>query len=145
MPAIEQNSKANSILSSVMLSQAILESAWGTSYLATHGNNLFGIKANAAWMGDTIEIITNEYRDGEKKQEKHLFRKYNSWNESVADYAKFFTSTPWRIKNYQSFREATDYQQAILALRQSGYATDPKYGEKIRSIIENYKLYLLDN
>ncbi|WP_105264189.1 glucosaminidase domain-containing protein, partial [Streptococcus suis] len=90
-------------------------------------------------------IITNEYRDGEKKQEKHLFRKYNSWNESVVDYAKFFTSTPWRIKNYQSFREATDYQQAILALRQSGYATDPKYGEKLRSIIENYKLYLLDN
>lgn len=70
----------------------------GTSYLATHGNNLFGIKADAAWTGATIEIITNEYRDGEKKQEKHLFRKYNSWNESVADYAKFFTSTPWRIK-----------------------------------------------
>ncbi|MFX3683348.1 glucosaminidase domain-containing protein, partial [Streptococcus suis] len=90
-------------------------------------------------------IITNEYRDGEKKQEPHLLSKSNSWNESVADDAKFFTSTPGRINNYQSFREATDYQQAIRALRQSGYATDPKYGEKLRSMIENYKLYLLDN
>ncbi|WFA75118.1 glucosaminidase domain-containing protein [Streptococcus suis] len=145
MPAIEQSSKSNSILSSVMLSQAILESAWGTSYLATQGNNLFGIKADTTWTGATIEIITNEYRNGETKQEKHLFRKYNSWNESVADYAKFFTSTPWRTKNYQNYREATDYQQAILALKQSGYATDPKYGEKLQSIIEAYKLYYLDS
>ncbi|MFX3737739.1 glucosaminidase domain-containing protein, partial [Streptococcus suis] len=69
---MDQSSKANSILSRVMLSQAILVSAWGTSYLATHGNNLFGIKAYGAWTGATIEIITNEFRDGEKKQEKHL-------------------------------------------------------------------------
>ncbi|WP_228025419.1 GBS Bsp-like repeat-containing protein, partial [Streptococcus ruminantium] len=145
IPVIKQTSKVHSILPSVMLAQAILESAWGTSHLATNGNNLFGIKADETWTGDTIEIVTNEYRNGELKQEKELFRKYNSWKESIADYGKFFTSTPWRTKNYQGYREATDYQQAIVALRQSGYATDPRYGEKLRSVIESYKLYRLDN
>ncbi|BDD39015.1 N-acetylmuramoyl-L-alanine amidase [Streptococcus ruminantium] len=145
IPVIKQTSKVHSILPSVMLAQAILESAWGTSHLATKGNNLFGIKADETWTGDTIEIVTNEYRNGELKQEKQLFRKYNSWKESIADYGKFFTSTPWRTKNYQGYREATDYQQAIVALRQSGYATDPRYGEKLRSVIESYKLYRLDN
>ncbi|MDQ8796874.1 N-acetylmuramoyl-L-alanine amidase, partial [Streptococcus ruminantium] len=145
IPVIKQTSKVHSILPSVMLAQAILESAWGTSHLATKGNNLFGIKADETWTGDTIEIVTNEYHNRELKQEKQLFRKYNSWKESIADYGKFFTSTPWRTKNYQGYREATDYQQAIVALRQSGYATDPRYGEKLRSVIESYKLYRLDN
>lgn len=59
-----------------MLAQAILESAWGTSHLATNGNNLFGIKADETWTGDTIEIVTNEYRNRELKQE-------NSYLENI--------------------------------------------------------------
>ncbi|MDG3131772.1 N-acetylmuramoyl-L-alanine amidase, partial [Streptococcus suis] len=143
-PTIQEIAKRNSLLPSVVLSQAILESSWGTSYLATQGNNLFGIKADNTWTGETIEILTNEFRNGEAKQEKQLFRKYNSWIDSISDYAKFFTSTPWRTRNYQVYRTATNYQEAILALQQSGYATDPKYSEKLRSMIERYHLNLLD-
>ena len=43
--------KANDLFPSIMMSQAIAESAWGQSELATKANNLFGIKADTTWKG----------------------------------------------------------------------------------------------
>lgn len=145
VPIAQQTAREYSLLPSVLLSQAILESSWGTSRLAVQGNNLFGIKADSSWQGDTIEIVTTEVRKGQTGQEKHLFRKYPSWKASLADYGRFFTSNAWRAKNYQQYRNAKDYKQALEALQTSNYATDPKYGEKLRSLLERYSLHRLDN
>ncbi|HFI0035814.1 TPA: glucosaminidase domain-containing protein [Streptococcus suis] len=49
--AVRSVSKNTGILSSVILAQAILESAWGNSILAQEANNLFGIKADSNWLG----------------------------------------------------------------------------------------------
>ena len=35
----------------------------------------------------------------------------------------------------------TDYKSWANGLRQAGYATDPKYPQKLINIIETYKLY----
>ncbi|HBO88532.1 MAG TPA: hypothetical protein DD623_02725, partial [Streptococcus sp.] len=51
LPAIQQVSQKNSIVTSVMLAQSILESGWGTSQLATNAYNIFGIKADSSWKG----------------------------------------------------------------------------------------------
>ncbi|MFI3140208.1 glycoside hydrolase family 73 protein [Streptococcus suis] len=137
--------KTTGLVPSVVMAQAILESAWGTSQLATQGNNLFGIKADASWKGKTISKQTTEFRNGKAVQETAHFRAYNTVSESIQDYSKFFTSSPWRTQNYRAYTQAKDYQTAIAALQKSGYATDPKYGEKLLSLIQRYGLNKFDN
>lgn len=144
-PAVVSVSKKTGIVPSVILAQAILESAWGTSKLAKEANNLFGIKVGQNWQGETFEVETREVRNGTSVTEKASFRSYKSVADSVTDYGNFFTSTPWRTKNYQEFRTATNYVDAANALQKSGYATDPQYGEKIKSVIERYALNKLDS
>ncbi|HFI0143657.1 TPA: glycoside hydrolase family 73 protein [Streptococcus suis] len=143
-PAAISVSKKTGILPSIILAQAILESAWGTSKLAKEANNLFGIKAGQNWQGDIFEVETREVRNGTSVTEKASFRAYKSVADSVTDYGNFFTSTPWRTKNYQEFRVATNYVEAADALQKAGYATDPKYSEKLKSVIERFVLNTLD-
>ena len=48
--AIDQMNRYG-IPASITLAQALLESAAGTSYLAIHANNHFGIKVSGNWTG----------------------------------------------------------------------------------------------
>ncbi|HFI0632431.1 TPA: glycoside hydrolase family 73 protein [Streptococcus suis] len=143
-PMVRTVSKNTGILSSVILAQAILESAWGTSTLAQKANNLFGIKAASNWLGDRITVQTKEVRAGKEVIEEAIFRSYPSLSRGIMDYGNFFTSTPWRIQNYQQFRQSVGYIQAVIELQKSGYATDPHYTEKLKSIIERYSLDTFD-
>lgn len=142
--AIRSISKNTGILSSVILSQAILESAWGNSTLAQEANNLFGIKADSNWKGTTKTVQTKEIRAENEVIEEAIFRSYPSLTQGIMDYGQFFTSTPWRKQNYQKFRQSDSYLQAVIELQKSGYATDPKYAEKLKSIIERYSLDKFD-
>ncbi|MCJ1973627.1 glucosaminidase domain-containing protein [Lactococcus carnosus] len=56
----QQLAKANDLFPSVMMSQAIAESAWGQSELAKTGNNLFGVKADSSWTGAVVSRLTAE-------------------------------------------------------------------------------------
>ena len=55
----------NNLLPSPTLAQAIIESRYGNSTLATQANALFGIKANSKWTGKTYSINTKEYVNGQ--------------------------------------------------------------------------------
>ncbi|WP_333674359.1 GBS Bsp-like repeat-containing protein [Streptococcus parasuis] len=140
LPAIQQVSQKNSIVTSVMLAQSILESGWGTSQLATNAYNIFGIKADSSWKGNTYTVQTKEVVNGKTITVEKQFRAYKSLLESISDYGSFFTSTAWRIKNYASFLQATNYETALTSLLASGYATDPAYAEKLKSLIQQYSL-----
>ncbi|MFZ2304151.1 MAG: GBS Bsp-like repeat-containing protein [Streptococcus suis] len=140
LPAIQQVSQKNSIVTSVMLAQSILESGWGTSQLATNAHNIFGIKADSSWKGNTYTVQTKEVVNGKTITVEKQFRAYKSLLESISDYGSFFTSTAWRIKNYASFLQATNYETALTSLLASGYATDPAYAEKLKSLIQRYGL-----
>ncbi|MCK4045147.1 glycoside hydrolase family 73 protein [Streptococcus suis] len=140
LPTVQQVSKNKGIVTSVMLAQTILESAWGTSQLATNANNIFGIKADVSWKGNTYTVQTNEVVSGKTVTVEKQFRAYGTIFESIADYGNFFTSTPWRIKNYSNFLQAKDYESALTSLLASGYATDPAYAEKLKSLILRYGL-----
>ena len=63
--AASQDMQCFGILASVTMAQAILESGWGASELATHANALFGIKADKRWSGKTYSIQTKEWYDGQ--------------------------------------------------------------------------------
>ena len=131
-----------SILPSITGAQAALETGWGASTLVKEANNLFGIKADANWKGEFVNLPTTEYINGTKKTVTAKFRKYSSWDESIRDRAEFFTSSEWRKNNYKSFIGETDYKKAAKALvtAPSPYATDPVYADKLIAIIEQYGL-----
>ncbi len=133
------------VLPSITAAQAILESGWGSSELAkAPNNNLFGIKDSEDWNGEIVTVPTQEYVNGDYITVNAAFRKYTSWNDSVVDHAKFFTSTEWRKNNYRKVVNETDYRIAAQELKNAGYATDPSYPGKLISLIEAYKLYEWD-
>ena len=133
------------ILPSITAAQAILESGWGSSQLAkAPNNNLFGIKDSEDWHGAIVTVPTQEYLNGDYITVNAAFRKYASWNDSVVDHAKFFTSTEWRKDNYRKVVNETDYRIAAQELKNAGYATDPSYAGKLIRLIETYKLYEWD-
>ena len=144
LPQAQQVSKSTGIVTSVLLAQAILESAWGTSQLATQANNLFGIKSDALWKGNVVTIESKEVQNGKTVTVKSAFRSYQSIADSIKDYGSFFTSTPWRTQNYAKFLQSKTYTEAIKNLQSSGYATDPAYGEKLKTLIERYRLNQYD-
>lgn len=115
-PMVRSVSQNTGILSSVILAQAILESMWGTSKLAQEANNLFGVKADSNWLGDRLTVQTKEVRAGKEVTEEAIFRAYPSLSQGIMDYGNFFTSTPWRIQNYQKFRQSDSYLQAVIEL-----------------------------
>ena len=133
------------ILPSITAAQAILESGWGSSQLAkVPNNNLFGIKDSEDWHGEIVTVPTQEFLNGDYITVNAAFRKYATWNDSVVDHAKFFTSTEWRKDNYRKVVNETDYRIAAQELKNAGYATDPNYPGKLIRLIEAYKLYEWD-
>ena len=120
------------IPASITLAQAILESGAGTSHLAVHGNNHFGIKDKPEWKG---EVLTNP-NDGE------LYRKYDSIQKSYLDHSLFLTQRSWYKPLFQL--EITDYRGWAIGLQKIGYAVDKEYPQKLIRIIETYQLYLYD-
>lgn len=133
-PVAQKNMKEFGIPSSIILAQGILESGAGKGNLANLANNHFGIKCHKEWVGDSIKY------DDDKPQE--CFRKYNDPAESYRDHGLFLTSRP-RYGSLFSLPK-DDYAGWAKGLRAAGYATDPKYPEKLISYIERYKLHQYD-
>lgn len=128
------NMKNYGIPASIILAQGILESGAGKGDLALSGNNHFGIKCHLGWVGESV------YHDDDAAQE--CFRKYNDPSESYKDHSVFLTSRPRYSSLFVLDRD--DYKAWARGLRAKGYATDPKYPEKLISYIERYNLNQFD-
>jgi flagellum-specific peptidoglycan hydrolase FlgJ len=122
------------IPASIKIAQGILESGAGRGNLTSRSNNHFGIKCHVGWTGESVR------HDDDELQE--CFRKYNDPKYSFRDHSLFLTSRP-RYSGLFSLKK-DDYKGWARGLRQAGYATDPKYPEKLINIIERYELYKLD-
>lgn len=126
------------VLSSITIAQAILESDWGSSQLASQYHNLFGIKGTGA---DSKELATKEYVNGKWIVIRGRFKVYDSWDASIKDHTQLMLNgTDTNKQNYSQVTGAKDYQTAAHALQQAGYATDPDYAKKLISVIETYHL-----
>lgn len=115
----------------VLLAQAALETGWGRHIAAAAGassNNLFNIKASRDWPGDTVRRAVLEYRDGVAVREVATFRAYGSLAESFADYASFLQSSP---RYARALAKAADGEAYLRELQDAGYATDPRYADKV--------------
>jgi flagellar protein FlgJ len=94
--------------------------------------NLFGIKADPHWNGERIRRVTLEYDDGVAVQRREYFRAYESFNESFQDYVKFLQNNPRYLDALTKTHDSRAYFQA---LQKAGYATDPRYADKIVSLL----------
>lgn len=138
--------KDNDLYASVMIAQAILESASGQSELASEPNfNLFGIKGE--FEGQSVSFLTSEDNgSGELYSVQANFRKYPSYKESLEDYADLMTKgLEWDANFYHgvSKKEASSYQVATKFLT-GKYATDINYHNKLNGLIESYGLTFYD-
>ncbi len=122
------------IPASITLAQGILESGAGRAELSKKSNNHFGIKCHKGWTGGRV------YHDDDELQE--CFRKYNDPKYSYRDHSLFLTQRS-RYADLFTYRK-DDYESWAKGLRKAGYATDPKYPQKLIRIIEKYELYTYD-
>ena len=122
------------IPASITLAQGILESGAGRGELSAKSNNHFGIKCHKGWTGGRV------YHDDDKLQE--CFRKYKDPKYSFRDHSLFLTQ---RSRYNDLFKHnKDDYKSWAKGLKKAGYATDPKYPDKLIRIIETYELFVYD-
>tara|TARA_R110002074_G_scaffold104764_2_gene226269 strand:- start:4724 stop:5560 length:837 start_codon:yes stop_codon:yes gene_type:complete len=122
------------IPASITLAQGLLESGYGKGELAMKTNNHFGIKCHKGWEGDY------DFHDDDEKGE--CFRKYNHPMYSFRDHSIFLTT---RSRYAFLFKlKHTDYKGWAKGLRKAGYATDPKYPQKLIYLIDKYGLHKYD-
>ena len=123
----------------LILAQAALESGWGQRQILTRDGkpsyNVFGIKASGDWKGATTDIMTTEYDGGVAKKVRASFRVYGSYMEALSDYVKLLSNNP----RYAAVANAPSAEQGARALQAAGYATDPKYVQKLVGMIQQFK------
>ena len=115
----------------ITLAQGMLESGNGNSSLCRNANNHFGIKCHKGWSGKTFMM------DDDTANE--CFRKYECALDSYSDHSQFLFSRSRYSKLFEL--PLTDYKGWCYGLKSAGYATDPKYPERLIELIEKYKLH----
>ncbi|MEL6969697.1 MAG: glucosaminidase domain-containing protein [Bacteroidota bacterium] len=131
----EQEMERHGIPVSITLAQGLLESNIGQSRLALENNNHFGIKcfSKSCKKGHCTNFNDDHHKD--------FFRKFISVEESYEAHSKVLEKDRYRAL----FRlKSNDYKGWARGLRKAGYATDPRYADKLIRIIEDLELYQYD-
>lgn len=123
-----------------MLGHAALESGWGRREVrgvdGARSHNLFGIKAGAGWTGRTVDAVTTEFVNGKAVKTVQKFRAYDSYGESFRDYARTLRDNP----RYAAAVAGRDAHGFASGLQKGGYATDPRYADKLARVINGAAL-----
>lgn len=135
------------MLPSVVIAQAILESASGKSELAVNANALFGIKKNG-WAGKVyVKDATEQRTDGSLYVRPDTeWRAYDSWDESIIDHNNYIATREKAagVLRYKDILGNTNYEDVCQLLKICGYATDLAYPEKLLKLINRYNLTQYD-
>jgi len=124
---------------SVTMAQAIDESAWGQSGLATRDHNLFGIKGSGPAGSDPQP--TQEFENGQSVTRTALFRVYHNAAESIDDHGKLLATSGYYRRAMADRQDPNAFAAALTGV----YATDPDYGAKLIGLMQQYDLYRYDN
>ena len=136
------------LYASVMIAQAILESASGQSQLAQAPNyNLFGIKGTHNGKG--VSFATQEdLGNGDFTPTQATFRQYENYEDSLNDASAEPTLKEGLTGNSHFYdgvwkTNAKTYQEATKFLT-GRYATDTSYDKKLNGLIETDDLTKYD-
>ena len=128
--------KIDAIPVSIALSQAAIESGWGTSRFASEGNALFG---QYVW-GEGKGIIPEE----RSKDEVHKIKSFKNLKSSVSSYMKNLNSNfhydEFRLNRYVMRKNGIALDGIYLSEFLYNYSTEKDYPEKIKKIIRSNDL-----
>lgn len=142
--------KKTGISAVAILTQAVLESAWGE---IAPGNMFFGVKDTDGINGNEQLITTTEYTRSSKnpmpvaisstpyvtkagvKMFKHkgkdYFRKFDTPEDCFTHHAEFFLKN----KRYAAaLKVGKDYNKFFEEIQKAGYATAPNYAESLKAV-----------
>ena len=125
---------------SPIIAQAILESGWGKSVLASKYHNYFGMKCGSSWKGKSVNMATKEeYKVGTMTNIRDNFRVYDSMEAGIKGYFDFINTS--RYANLKGVKNPEEY---VRRLKADGYATSSKYVDNVMRIIRDNKLTRFD-
>lgn len=135
-PYADRAAKALGVDPSILIAQAALETGWGKKVIQNSlgsSNNLFNIKADRSWKGEKVATQTLEFHDNVPVKEKAAFRSYNSYEESFNDFVRFLNQNP---RYEATLSQNNNSESFIRGIHKAGYATDPKYADKVLQVKE---------
>ena len=125
---------------SPIIAQAILESGWGKSGLASKYHNYFGLKCGSSWKGKSVNMATKEeYKVGTLTNIRDNFRVYDSMETGVKGYFEFINT-----KRYANLKGVTSPEEYVKRIKADGYATSSTYVDNIMRVIRDNKLTRFD-
>ena len=125
---------------SPIIAQAIIESGWGKSGLASKYHNYFGLKCGSSWKGGSVNMATKEeYKPGVVTNIRDNFRTYEDFDAGIRGYFEFINTS--RYANLKGVKSPEEYCRRIKA---DGYATSSKYVDNIMKVIRDNKLTRFD-
>ena len=125
---------------SPIIAQAILESGWGKSGLASKYHNYFGLKCGSSWKGKSVNMATKEeYKVGTLTNIRDNFRVYDSMEAGVKGYFEFINT-----KRYANLKGVTSPEEYVKRIKADGYATSSSYVDNILRVIRDNKLTRFD-
>jgi flagellar protein FlgJ len=134
-PHAERAARSLGVGPEVLVAQAALETGWGRHMIRDGAGrpafNLFGIKAGADWGGARVNVSTLEFTGGVPERRREPFRAYGSIAASFDDYVDFLKSR----SRYAEALDAGTPEGYLRGLQAAGYATDPRYADKILAIL----------
>ena len=126
---------------SPIIAQAILESGWGRSTLASEYNNYFGLKCGGAWNGKSVNMATQEeYEVGVMTDIRDNFRVFDSMEDGVKGYFDFIN-----YSRYSNLKGVTDPEEYCRLIKEDGYATSSTYVDSLLRVIYDNNLTRFDN
>ena len=125
---------------SPIIAQAILESGWGGSTLASKYNNFFGLKCGGSWKGKSVNMATKEeYTVGVMTDIRDNFRVFDSMEDGVKGYFDFIN-----YSRYSNLKGVTNPEEYCRLIKADGYATSSTYVTNLMRVIRDNNLTRFD-
>lgn len=125
---------------SPIIAQAILESGWGGSTLASKYNNFFGLKCGGSWKGKSVNMATKEeYTVGTLTDIRANFRVFDNIEDGVKGYFEFIN-----YSRYSNLKGVTNPEEYCRLIKADGYATSSTYVTNLMRVIRDNNLTRFD-
>lgn len=131
---------------SAAIAQACLESGYGTSYKATHGNNILGLK----YRPNRIKTNNGYFENGGSEQKPDgvytqlpsntAWYSFDDYEHCIEGYYQFIS-----IPRYAQVKQTNNPLSYLQAIKNAGYASSLDYVKNTYAIVQKWNLTKFDN
>lgn len=139
-PLIQAEAKKRGYhVASPIIAQACIESAFGTSLLASKYHNYHGLKCGSSWRGKSVNLKTKEEANGTLYAIRDNFRVYDDMLSGVSGYFNFIDTA-----RYANLKDAPTPMIYLQLIKADGYATSSTYVQTCMKCVTKYNLEQFD-